>query len=114
VTIGKPRVLLVDDEATLLELVSLMLRRNDIEPITADSARAAAQVLRTQPLPDLMILDVMMPEISGLPVLILSAFPEAHLIRDALKGGADRYLSKEFLGRNLITIVQEMLRAKGA
>lgn len=121
------RVLVVDDDSELLQLVQLLLARLHIETIPASNAAAAAEYLRGDaPLPDLMILDMMLPDISGieflrqmrsksayneLPVLILSALIDPEQIRAALDSGADRYLTKPYIANNLLTVVQEMLRA---
>ena len=87
----KLRILVVDDDPSVLQLVSALLERSEIEPLTAQNASQAAAILRQQPLPDLVILDLMLPEISGidflkqiraksifddLPVLILSALAD--------------------------------------
>lgn len=125
VAIEKRRVLAVDDDAELLELVITLLKRVNIETIGVENAIQAAQALRQPPLPDLLILDLMLPDISGidflkqmrsktifdsLPVLVLSAMAEPQEIRAALDAGADRYLTKPYLANNLLSVVQEMLR----
>ncbi len=121
----KKRILVVDDDVEIQQLVRVLLMRIGADPIVVDNAAGAAQVLRAQPLPDLMILDLMMPEVSGmeflkqvrsrevfkdLPILILSALIETDQIREALDSGADRYLTKPYIANNLVTIVQDMLR----
>ncbi len=123
--IEKRRVLAVDDDVELLQLVVTLLKRINIETIGAENAVQAAQILRQPPLPDLLILDLMLPDISGLdflkqmrarpvfdnlPVLVLSAMAEPQEIRAALDAGADRYLTKPYLATNLLSVVQEMLR----
>jgi DNA-binding response OmpR family regulator len=125
VLIEKRRVLAVDDDVELLQLVVTLLKRINIETIGAENAVQAAQILRQPPLPDLLILDLMLPDISGLdflkqmrarpvfdnlPVLVLSAMAEPQEIRAALDAGADRYLTKPYLATNLLSVVQEMLR----
>lgn len=125
VAIEKRRVLAVDDDVELLELVITLLKRVNIETIGVENAIQAAQALRQPPLPDLLILDLMLPDISGidflkqmrsktifdsLPVLVLSAMAEPQEIRAALDAGADRYLTKPYLANNLLSVVQEMLR----
>jgi two-component system, OmpR family, phosphate regulon response regulator PhoB len=120
------RVLVVDDDAEILQLVRVLLRRIGLETILADGAASAAHILKTQPRPDLMILDLMMPGVSGveflrqmrskaafddLPVLVLSALIESDDIRSALGAGADRYLTKPYIANNLVSIVQEMLKS---
>jgi two-component system phosphate regulon response regulator PhoB len=123
---SKKRVLVVDDDPELLQLVRVLLSRINVETITVENATDAAQVLRTEALPDLLILDMMLPDVSGveflrqmraksnfdtLPVLILSALIDPDRIRAALDAGADRYLTKPYIANNLITVVQDMLRA---
>lgn len=120
----KKHILLVDDDPEIQQLVRILLARIGVETVTASSASAAAQTLKAQPLPDLLILDLMLPEVSGLeflrqlrardffepmPVLVLSALIDAVTIREALDAGADRYLTKPYIANNLVTIVQDML-----
>lgn len=121
----KPRILVVDDDASLQRLVATLLERAEMEPLQAMNASEAAAILRTPPLPALVILDMMLPEISGidflkqmrsrnvyddLPVVILSALADPTQIREGLDAGADRYLTKPYLANNLIRTVQEILK----
>lgn len=118
-------ILVVDDDPSILKLVQTLLNRAGMDAILAENATAAAQALKKKPLPNLMILDMMLPDVSGLeflrqvrakeffdplPVLILSALADPQQIRDGLSAGADRYLTKPYLANNLITTVSEMLR----
>jgi two-component system phosphate regulon response regulator PhoB len=123
---SKPiRILVVDDDPELLQLIKVLLERIQAETITAENAKAAAQILRTPPLPDLLILDLMLPDISGIeflrqmraraafdgvPVLVLSALIDPLHIKEALEAGADRYLTKPYIANNLLSAVQEILR----
>lgn len=124
-SVEKKRVLVVDDDPDLLKLVRLLLMRSGMEVLTADDAYSARQILTTSSLPDLLILDIMLPDISGidflrqmrnerdyddLPVMILSALIDPEQIRVALDAGADRYLTKPYVASNLVTITQELLR----
>jgi CheY-like chemotaxis protein len=119
------RILVVDDEEPVLHLVELLLRRVGYTPILAHNAKEAAEILKQKPLPDLVILDLMMPGISGiellrqmrsrdifdnLPVVILSALADPDQIREGLSAGADRYLTKPYLANNLVSTVQDVLR----
>lgn len=121
----KPRILVVDDDLALQRLVATLLERAEMEPVQAMNASEAAGILRTPPLPALVILDMMLPEISGieflkqmrsrnvyddLPVVILSALADPAQIREGLDAGADRYLTKPYLANNLIRTVQEILK----
>lgn len=124
-SVRSKRVLIVDDDIELLQLVCFLLDRINVETTTAKNAADAAKILREPPLPDLLILDLMLPGISGmeflrqmrarsvfdqLPVLVLSALIDPNQIREALDSGADRYLTKPYIANNLLTVVQEMLR----
>lgn len=122
---NNPRVLVVDDDRELLGLVKMLLTRVGIEVITADTAGVGAQILRQTPLPHLLILDMMLPDVSGLellrqlrskevfdnlPVIILSALADPSEIRKGLDAGADRYVTKPYVAHNLTRVVQELLR----
>lgn len=115
----------MDDDAELQQLIQLLLSRIGLEAVPARDASEAAEALKKPPLPAMMILDLMMPDVSGieflrqvrarqvfdqLPVLVLSALVDPDRIREALDAGADRYLTKPYLANNLTTIVSEMLR----
>jgi len=118
------RILVVDDDDGVQKLVGTLLQRSNMLPIVAMSASEAAQILRQQPLPDLMLLDIMLPEISGidflkqmraktvfdkLPVVILSALADPKTIRAGLDAGADRYLTKPYLVNSLVKTINEVL-----
>lgn len=122
---NKNRVLVIDDDPELQELVRVLLSSIGMDVVTAGTAAAAAQVLRQKPLPDLVLLDLMLPDVSGLeflrqmrakvvfndlPVIILSALADPEQIRDGLKMGADRYITKPYVAANLTKVVVEVLR----
>lgn len=119
------RVLVIDDDAQLQELVRVLLNSIGVDAISAGTAAAAAQVLRHKPLPDLVLLDLMLPDVSGLeflrqmrakaifndlPIIILSALADPEQIRDGLKMGADRYITKPYVAANLTKVVIEVMR----
>ncbi len=120
------QVLVVDDDPELCELVQTLLGRIGVETVSAGTAADAAKVLKTSTLPDLIILDLMLPDVDGLaflkqmrsramfdniPVLVLSAVVDPDLIKQALEAGADRYLTKPYLANNLVSTVQELVRS---
>jgi DNA-binding response OmpR family regulator len=95
-----------------------------VDVITALDVASAQQALAGLQPPDLMILDVMLPDVSGIdflrmmrqngeyddvPVLMLSALIDPDQIRVAIDAGADRYLTKPYVGNSLVSIVQELL-----
>jgi two-component system response regulator MtrA len=118
------KILVVDDEVGALTLIGIMLERGGFEVQKASDAYAALEILRTT-IPDMIILDVMMPGMDGIelcrhirgasgtsstPVLILSARGDADAVQQGLDAGADSYLSKPILHHDLITKVRELLR----
>jgi two-component system phosphate regulon response regulator PhoB len=125
-TLGtKSLILVVDDDPALQKLVILLLQRAGYDTESALNATEAAAILRKPTLPDLVVLDLMLPEISGidflkqlrskpnfdsLPVIILSALADPAQIREGLEAGADRYLTKPYLANNLIKTVQDVLK----
>lgn len=103
-----------------------MLVRANMDTLLAGTAAEAVQHLRQRPLPDLIVLDLMLPDVSGIdflqqlrtrtmfdaiPVLILSALADPDQIRDGLSAGADRYLTKPYLANNLVSTVTQLLQA---
>ena len=121
----KYTILVVDDDPALQKLVVSLINRAGMETVSAVNAHEAAASLKAEPLPDLILLDLMLPEISGidflkqirtkseydgLPVIILSALADPEQIREGLDSGADRYLTKPYLANNLIKTVREVLQ----
>lgn len=121
----KPRILVIDDDPELQNLVTTILERANMEPIPAINATQAAQILRQRPLPHVIILDMMLPDVSGIeflrqlrakdtfddiPVVILSAVVDPDQIREGLNEGADRYLTKPYLANNLVSTISDILR----
>jgi DNA-binding response OmpR family regulator len=117
----KSRVLVVDDEPDIRKLVAHLLRRAGHEVVEADNGRSALRSLHASP-PDLVLLDVSMPELDGwqtlerirdlsdVPVLMLTARGhELERVR-GLKAGADDYVVKPFGRQELLARVQALLR----
>ena len=116
------KILLVDDEPELLELVSVILKEDGFENImTASSVSEGIDAVKTEK-PDLAVLDVMLPDgdgfflmqqirnFSDIPVIFLTARDEA---ADKLAGlglGADDYIAKPFLPEELLLRVHAVLR----
>lgn len=125
-TEGRKRILVIDDEPAMQELIHLILERWGYELIRALNVASAVEVLRQKPLPDLVLLDMMLPDIDGLellrqiretkvfddlPVIIVSAIADSDRIRKGLDMGADRYITKPAISHNLLKTVQEVLKA---
>jgi DNA-binding response OmpR family regulator len=118
------RVLVIDDDEKLLRLLAEYLPRFQIAVLTASSARRGLATLATEQ-PDLVVLDVMMPEMDGFetcrairklgdtPILMLSARGEAMDRIVGLELGADDYMAKPFEPRELVTRINAILRRAG-
>jgi len=119
-------VLVVDDEADILELVKYNLGKNGYEVACAASGEDALDMVRKQT-PDLIVLDLMLPGVDGLdvcrnlkgddrtkhvPILMLTARGEESDIVAGLEIGADDYLTKPFSPRVLVARVRAVLRRK--
>ncbi len=118
------KILVVDDEPALLEMLALNLRSSGYEVVTAIDGAAALEVARAQS-PDLVILDLMLPELDGLtvcrslrqasdtPILILTARTGELDKIIGLESGADDYLTKPFSLGELQARIRALLRRAG-
>jgi two-component system response regulator PilR (NtrC family) len=111
-------VLVVDDEPSMREMLSIMLRREGYEVVLADCGRAAVEILRRRPV-DLLISDIKMPDMSGVDVLraakkiddaivgiMITAFKSTESAVEALRLGAHDYLDKPFDVEKLKRVVR--------
>jgi two-component system response regulator PilR (NtrC family) len=103
-----PRILVVDDERSMRELLAIVLRREGYDVLLAEDGRAAVALLEGQPI-DLLISDIKMPDMSGVEVLraakridqdilaiMITAFASTDSAIEAMRLGACDYLSKPF------------------
>lgn len=114
-------ILLVDDEALMLDLLSLYLSPLGYNCIKKESALDAIKYLKSHSV-DLILLDVMMPEMDGweacqeirnywdTPIIMLTAMSEKADIVKGLKNGADDYISKPFDEEELTARIEAVLR----
>ena len=120
----KERILVVDDEEDILELVRFNLDREGYQVICSMSGDDALKKARSE-LPDLIVLDLMLPAIDGLeitktlknesstkaiPIVMLTAKGEEADIVTGLELGADDYITKPFSPRILLARVKAVLR----
>jgi len=116
-------ILVVDDEASVVEVVALYLRRDGFQVRVARDGREALTAMQTQ-LPSLVVLDVMLPELDGLeimrrlradpssdvPVILLTARSQETDRIFGLELGADDYVTKPFSPAELVSRVKAVLR----
>jgi two-component system, NtrC family, response regulator PilR len=110
-------ILVVDDERSMREMLSIMLRKEGHDVVVADCGKAAVEILRRRPV-DLLISDIKMPDMSGVDVLraakqiddaivgiMITAFKSTESAVEALRLGAHDYLDKPFDIDKLKTVV---------
>ncbi len=115
------RILVVDDAPDIVHAVRLYLEMEGFTVYSASDGRQAIDVVRSK-LPDLVVLDVMMPELDGLsalklireisniPVILLTVRNEEDMKVRGLRLGADDYVTKPFSQRELLGRIQAVLR----
>jgi two-component system, OmpR family, alkaline phosphatase synthesis response regulator PhoP len=121
-----PVVLVVDDNEQNLELLLAYLEDIDCQTISAVDGSEAIEIVRDK-LPDLILLDVMMPKMSGfevckrlkndpktveIPIIMVTALSELGDIERAIDSGTDDFLSKPVNKLELLTRVKTMLKLK--
>jgi len=121
------RVLIVDDDPDIVRLVGYNLSHSGYEIQVASTGREALELVQRQP-PDLIVLDVMLPDVDGLevcrtlrqqspsrriPILMLTARGEEIDRVVGFELGADDYVSKPFSPRELVLRVRSILRRAG-
>lgn len=120
---GRPKVLIVDDDPNSLKILRQLLKRYDVEITTLQDSKQFWQVLEST-CPDLLILDFLMPYFSGLdlcqavrtssrwhdlPIVFLSAQSDRETIRQLFIAGADDYLSKPIAESDVYTRILSRL-----
>ena len=121
-----PTVLVVDDNQQNLELLQAYLEDLDCETVPASDGIQALQIMAEQP-PDLILLDVMMPKMSGfevckrvkndpktssIPIIMVTALNEFGDIERGIDSGTDDFISKPVNKLELTTRVKTMLKLK--
>jgi len=119
--VGAPRVLIVDDDVALAEMLGLVLRREGFIPSVVTSGSAALADIRREN-PDVVLLDLMLPGRDGVdvcrdlraesdvPVIMLTARSDTIDIVRGLEVGADDYVVKPFKPAELVARVKARLR----
>ena len=118
------RILIVDDEPAIRDMVAFALRKGDFEPVHAGDAREAQAAIADR-VPDLILLDWMLPGTSGLelarrwrkdaltrevPIIMLTARGEENDRVGGLEAGVDDYVVKPFSARELLARIRAVMR----
>lgn len=116
-----PRILVVDDDPALAEMIGIVLRAEGFEPsFCGDGAAALGAFTETQP--DLVLLDLMLPGLdgievcrliraeSGVPIIMLTAKSDTTDVVRGLESGADDYVVKPFNPKELVARIRTRLR----
>ncbi|MEO7745957.1 MAG: MtrAB system response regulator MtrA [Actinomycetota bacterium] len=118
----KGRVLVVDDDVALAEMLGIVLRGEGYDPVHCGDGEGALAVFR-EVRPDLVLLDVMLPGVdgievcrriraeSGVPIVMLTAKTDTVDIVVGLESGADDYVLKPFKPKELVARVRARLRS---
>jgi len=119
-------ILIVEDEESIQELIAINLHQSGFKPIRSLNAESADKLIH-EAIPDLIILDWMLPGMSGIdfakrlksnaltkkiPIIMLTAKSEEENMIKGLNSGADDYLTKPFSPRELVARIKAVLRRK--
>jgi DNA-binding response OmpR family regulator len=114
-------VLTIDDDTAITELLAIILKTYNFEPLVANSGEEGLRIIREK-LPKIVLLDLMMPkmdgwqvcksirEFSSVPILILSALDDPTLVASILDTGADDYLVKPVPSAELVAHLNKLAR----
>jgi CheY-like chemotaxis protein len=118
-----PNILIIDDVSSNLLLLQSILEADGYEVTPIDNGREALEVLKNSNSIELILLDIMMPDLDGyefldlknetlggeIPVIIVSAKTDTDSIQQAIDKGAYDYISKPFNTRNIINKIRTAL-----
>ena len=115
------KVLTIDDDSSMTELLGVLLRSYGMEVFSSNSGTQGIDLARTEK-PDIIILDLLLPGTDGwevcktlrtftsVPIAILSALDDPAIISTALDAGADDYMTKPIASRVLIAHIKNLAR----
>ena len=122
----KKRVMVVDDDKITIKMCEFILKKHDLEVVSASSGKRCLEYLRdrTNPPVDCIVLDLEMPMLNGfntlssirqsdrlknIPVMFLTASANEEMVREAIRLGVRSYLRKPFLPKDLASKVLSLL-----
>ena len=119
------KIMIVDDDRNICELLRLYIEKDGFDAVIAHNGREALALLEKEK-PDLMVLDVMMPELDGwqvcrevrktsdIPIIMLTAKSETFDKVLGLELGADDYVTKPFDSKEIVARIKAVLRRTGS
>jgi len=115
------KILVIDDDTAVTDLLSVLLRSQGFDVIATNSSSDGLGYVREAE-PDMIVLDLMMPEIDGwevcrsvrtfsqVPIIVLSALNDPSMVASVLDAGADDYLTKPTPSRVLVAHINRLIR----
>ena len=119
------KILVIDDDLAITELMSMLLKTHGFEVITTNSGADGIRLVKEK-LPNVVLLDLMMPDLDGwqvskairafsnVPILILSAINDPTMVASVLDAGADDFLVKPVPSSVLVANIRKMVRQTGS
>jgi|KBSSwiStaDraftv2_1062776.scaffolds.fasta_scaffold94086_2 DNA-binding response OmpR family regulator len=115
------KILVIDDDSAVTDLLSVLLRSQGFDVIATNSSSDGLGYARDAA-PDMIVLDLMMPEIDGwevcrsvrtfsqVPIIVLSALNDPSMVASVLDAGADDYLTKPTPSRVLVAHINRLIK----
>ena len=119
------KILVIDDDVAVTDLLSLLLKSQGFDVTSTNNSGEGLNLIRENQ-PDLVVLDLMMPDIDGwevcksvrafsqVPIIILSALNDPSMIASVLDAGADDYLTKPTPSRVLVAHINRLVKRNGS
>ncbi len=116
-----PKILVIDDDVAITELMSMLLKTHGFEVITTNTGAEGINTAKAKN-PGVVLLDLMMPDVDGwqvckairkfsnVPILILSAINDPRMVASVLDAGADDFLVKPVPSGVLVAHIRKMIR----
>lgn len=117
------KVLIIDDDPATTEILKILFSPYNHQVVSANTGTEGIDLVKRE-LPDIVLLDLMMPEMNGwqvckhirklsqVPIIVLSALDNPGMVADALDAGADDYLIKPVPNRVLIARLEKLVYSK--
>ena len=129
-TPGKGRILIVDDEKNIRDLIRMTLTKAGYDVLEAEDGAKAVEILRKDDNPlmvDVITCDIRMPKVNGIeaiaylrkefpsiPVVVITGFPETEMAVSLLKQGVSDYVSKPVESQKLLAVVAKAMEQRSA